>query len=210
VIRIFTKQLQSEEKNFRKVWDAHVGAEEHGGMYHYSSRMGDMIEEDLQSKLDDLDFDKDPYQIVGDLVDALQKFDQVSNRATLNVVKPKLEQWIQVKLVSLREMIGRAITFETWTPIGELQQHSESVVNVFFTLVETLENLYDFLGKDIFLRWSKCLHSLIHDVIYEYCEHLMKGIDNVAQFKPSEVLPPMNVGMRKGKKPKEWGPSLFT
>ena len=94
-------------------------------------------------------------------------------------------------------MIGRAITFETWTPISELQQHSESVVNVFFTLVETLENLYDFLGKDIFMRWSKCLHSLIHDVIFEYCEYLMKGIDNVAQFKPSDVLPPMNVGMRK-------------
>ena len=60
------------------------------------------------------------------------------------------------------------------------------------------------------MRWSKCLHSLIHDVIFEYCEYLMKGIDNVAQFKPSDVLPPMNVGMRKGKRPKEWVPSLFT
>lgn len=156
-----------------------------------------------------MDFDKDPYHIVGDLVDALQKFDQVSNRTTLNVVKPKLESWLSTKLLSLRDMIGRAIAFETWTPLSDLQQHSDSVVNVFFTLVETLENLYDFLGKDIFLRWSKCLHSLIHDVIYEYCEYLMKGIDNVAQFKPSEVLPLMNVGMRKGKKPKEWGPGLF-
>ena len=73
-------------------------------------------------------------------------------------------------------------------------------------MTETLENLYDFLGKEIFMRWSRCLHSMIHDVIFEYCELLMKGIDNIAQFKPSEALPPMNVGMRKGKKPKEWVP----
>jgi hypothetical protein len=179
-------------------------------MYHYSAKMAVMIEDDLQSKLEDLDFDKDPHQIVGDLVDSLQKFDQVSNRSTLNVVKPKLEQWLQVKLLTLREMIGRAITFETWTPLSDIQQHSDSVVNVFFTLVETLENLYDFLGKDIFLRWSKCLHSLIHDVIFEYCEYILKGIDNVSQFKPSEVLPAINVGLRKGKKPKELVPTLFT
>ena len=63
-------------------------------MYHYSAKMAVMIEEDLQCKLEDLDFDKDPHQIVGDLVDSLQKFDQVSNRSTLNVVKPKLEQWL--------------------------------------------------------------------------------------------------------------------
>jgi hypothetical protein len=89
-------------------------------MYHYSAKMAVMIEEDLQSKLEDLDFDKDPHQIVGDLVDSLQKFDQVSNRSTLNVVKPKLEQWLQVKLLTLREMIGRAITFETWTPLSDI------------------------------------------------------------------------------------------
>jgi len=33
---------------------------------------------------------------------------------------------------------------------------SESVVNVFYVLNENLENLYEFLGKEIFLRWSKC------------------------------------------------------
>jgi hypothetical protein len=38
-------------------------------MYHYSAKMATMIEEDLQNKLEDLDFDKDPYQIVGDLVE---------------------------------------------------------------------------------------------------------------------------------------------
>jgi hypothetical protein len=112
-------------------------------------------------------------------------------------------------LVTIREMVGRAITFETWTPISEVQMNSESVVNVFFTLTETLENLYDFVGRDIFLRWSKCIQSLIHDVIFEYCELLLKGIDNLAQFKPSEVMPALNVALRKGKKPKELVPALF-
>ena len=59
---------------------------------------------------------------MGELVEALQRFDQVSNRATLNVVKPKLEQWLQVKLVNIREIISRAITFETWTPINEVRE----------------------------------------------------------------------------------------
>lgn len=53
------------------MWDTHVGAEENGGMYHYSGKMATMIEEDLMNKLEDLDFDKDPHQIVGDLVDQL-------------------------------------------------------------------------------------------------------------------------------------------
>jgi hypothetical protein len=57
--------------------------------------------------------------------------------------------------------------------------HSESVVNVFFTLCETLENLYDFIGREIFLRWSKCIHVMIHDVIFEYCDMLLKGLDNL-------------------------------
>jgi hypothetical protein len=35
--------------------------------------------------------------------------------------------------------------------------NSESVVNVFFVLTETLENLYDFIGRDIFIRWAKCI-----------------------------------------------------
>lgn len=79
-----------------------------------------MIEEDLTSKLEDLDFDKDPFGIVGDLIEALQKFDSVSKRHTLNVIKPKLEQWIQLKLVTIRELVSRAIAFETWTPISEV------------------------------------------------------------------------------------------
>ena len=91
VIRCFTDQLSGEEKNFRKVWDSHVGSEDQGGMFHYSSKMAQLIETDLSSKLDDLDFDKDPHHIVGDLIEALEKFDTVSNRNTLNVVKPKLE-----------------------------------------------------------------------------------------------------------------------
>lgn len=35
--------------------------------------------------------------------------------------------------------------------------NSDSIVNVFFMLTEILENLYDFVGREIFLRWSKCI-----------------------------------------------------
>lgn len=97
--------------------------------------------------------------------------------------------------------------------------NSESVVNVFFTLTETLENLYDFVGRDIFLRWSKCIQVMIHDVIFEYCELMLKGLDNIAQFKPAEVLPSLNLAVRskslfnsneiEGKRPKEYTPALF-
>ena len=71
--------------------------------------------------------------------------------------------------------------------------HSESVVNVFYTLNEILEHLYEFVGKDIFLRWSKCIQAMIHDVIFEYAEAMTKGLDNQSQFKPSEVLPYLNL-----------------
>ena len=74
--------------------------------------------------------------------------------------------------------------------------NSESVINVFFTLTETLENLYDFVGKDIFLKWSKCIQVMINDVIFEYCECLLKGLDNLAQFKPAEVMPSINLHSR--------------
>jgi len=37
---------------------------------------------------------------------------------------------------------------------------------------------------------------MIHDVIFEYCECLMKGLDNIAQYKPAEVLPPINLQAR--------------
>lgn len=87
--------------------------------------------------------------------------------------------------------------------------NSESVVNVFYTLTETMENLYDFVGREIFLRWSKCIQSMIHDVIFEYCECLLKGLDSIAQFKPADALPPINVQLRKGKRPKELTPALF-
>jgi hypothetical protein len=42
--------------------------------------MAKIIELDISGKLEELDFDKDPFQIVGDLVEALQKFDIVSKR----------------------------------------------------------------------------------------------------------------------------------
>lgn len=37
---------------------------------------------------------------------------------------------------------------------------------------------------------------MIHDVIFEYCECLLRGLDSIAQFKPTEVLPPINLSMR--------------
>ena len=82
--------------------------------------MSQMLESDLLGKLDDLDFDKDPFRIAGELVEALQKFDEISKRQTLNVIKPKLEQWLSSKLVSIRELVARGISFETWTPISEV------------------------------------------------------------------------------------------
>jgi len=37
---------------------------------------------------------------------------------------------------------------------------------------------------------------MIHDVIFEYCESLMRGLDNHSQFKPSDVLPSLNLQAR--------------
>jgi len=53
-------------------------------------------------------------------------------------------------------------------------------VNVFYVLTETLENLYDFVGRDIFIRWAKCIQVMVHDVVFEYCDILLKGLDNLA------------------------------
>ncbi len=80
-----------------------------------------MIEEDLGLKLEDLDFDKDPHSIGGSVIEALQKFDKISRRKTLNVIKPKLEAWLQLKLVSVRELVSRSIQFETWLPVGDVR-----------------------------------------------------------------------------------------
>ena len=127
VIRIFTEALTDEEKSFEKVWDPHFQSnsleksdEPLSGLYHFSESMSQMLESDLLGKLDDLDFDKDPFRIAGELVEALQKFDEISKRQTLNVIKPKLEQWLSSKLVSIRELVARGISFETWTPISEV------------------------------------------------------------------------------------------
>jgi len=73
-------------------------------------------------------------------------------------------------------------------------------VNVFYTLNENLENLYDFVGQEIFLRWSKCIQVMINDCMFEYCEAMMKGLDNSFQYKPADVLPALNLSYRKGKR----------
>jgi hypothetical protein len=96
-----------------------VGAE--FSMFHYSAGMAKMIENELTNKGEEqLDFEKDPQHIVGELISALQGFDAVANRQCLNVIKPKLEIWLQTKLVTIREVVSRAIQFETWTPISEV------------------------------------------------------------------------------------------
>jgi hypothetical protein len=56
--------------------------------------MSDVLESDLSTKLDDLDFDKDPFNIVGRLIERLQKFDSLTDRKTVHVLKPKLETWL--------------------------------------------------------------------------------------------------------------------
>lgn len=76
VIRIFTESLSGEEKIFEKVWDSLLSSSptdssNGGGLYFYSGKMAKMIENDIQAKLDDLDFDKDPFKIVGDLIEAV-------------------------------------------------------------------------------------------------------------------------------------------
>jgi hypothetical protein len=61
-------------------------------MTYFSSMMAKIIEEDLKNnKIDDLDFEKDPHQIVSDLIFALSDFDKIANRQCLNSIKPKLE-----------------------------------------------------------------------------------------------------------------------
>eukprot|EP00347_Sterkiella_histriomuscorum_P023264 403335317 len=224
VINKFTVELQKEEVNYNKVWDSHLliqnsnknevkswsnsqnqtGVKEEknyeNAIFYFGQKMSQIIEEDLALKLEDMDFDKDPHQVVGKIIQSLQNFDSVSRRKTLNVIRPKLESWLQLKLVNIRELVSKTIQFENWSPSTESVNFSESVVNVFYVLNENIENLYEFLGKEIFLRWSKCIQVMIHDCIFEYCNELMKGLDNTSQYKPSDVLPPLNLMSRKGKK----------
>jgi hypothetical protein len=50
-------------------------------MYHFSAGMAKIIENELTNKGEEqLDFEKDPQHIVGDLICALQGFDSVANR----------------------------------------------------------------------------------------------------------------------------------
>ena len=74
----------------------------------------------MNHKLEELDFDKDHYSIVGNVLQYLQEYDKISRRKTLNVLRPKLEAWLQSKLVNIREVAARCILFETWTPVTEV------------------------------------------------------------------------------------------
>ena len=93
-----------------------------GSLYYYSQPMAALIETELSHKLagDELDLDKDPHSMVGDLIHALQHFDAISGHKTLEVLRPKLEQWLAVKLVNVREVVARAIAFENWQPANEV------------------------------------------------------------------------------------------
>lgn len=83
--------------------------------------MSDILEQDIQSKLDELDFDKDPFNIVGKLIEQLQKFDSLTDRKTVHVLKPKLEAWLNTKFTSIREVAQRNIKFETWQPVADVR-----------------------------------------------------------------------------------------
>lgn len=86
------------------MWDAHLVVSDakspkkqhslESAIFHFSQRMAQILEEDLGEKIDDLDFDKDPHQVVGAVIKSLQEFDKVSRRKTLNIIKPKLESWL--------------------------------------------------------------------------------------------------------------------
>lgn len=125
-ILIFSKALLQEDLNYRQVWDKHMvgpenlAAQEASFVFHFSKKMASLLAEDLKTKLEDLDFDKDPYQTVGSLIEALQEFDSISKRNTLSILRPKLEAWLQLKLGNIREVVGRALIFENWQPISEV------------------------------------------------------------------------------------------
>lgn len=108
-----------------KVWLPHLGMNTAKGksespLFHLSGKMSEIITEDITAKLEDLDFEKDPYNIVGELIASLQRFDLITERSTLNVLKSKLEIWLQMKLVSVREVVVRSYAFETWQPVSEV------------------------------------------------------------------------------------------
>jgi hypothetical protein len=69
VLMLFSKVLLEEDMNYKRVWDKHLqGPEcfvdyESNFIYHYSKRMAQIIQDDLKTKLEDLDLDKDPFQI---------------------------------------------------------------------------------------------------------------------------------------------------
>ena len=52
-------------------------------------------------------------------------------------------------------------------------------MNLFYTLNEMVEGLHSFVGQEVFLRWSKPISAMIHDIIQEYCEYLTKNLDKV-------------------------------
>jgi hypothetical protein len=53
-----------------------------------------IIKDELKIHLDKIDFDKDEYKIIVDLLASLKNFDQMTSADTLHTVRPKLELWI--------------------------------------------------------------------------------------------------------------------
>lgn len=60
--------------------------------------MAEIIEADLAAKIEDLDFEKDPYEVVEELISLLAKFDSYSGKSVLTILGPKLESWILTKI----------------------------------------------------------------------------------------------------------------
>ncbi len=62
------------------------------------------------------------------------------------MLQPKLEVWIQTKLIKIRDVVAQCVRHESWEAQSEHVNHSQSVVQVFFILNETVETLHEFVG----------------------------------------------------------------
>lgn len=139
MINKFIDHLIEEDHTYKNIWAQHLratgpGAKPENPLYYLAYRMSDIIEASLSSKLEDLDFDKDPFDIVCKLIERLQKFDSLSDRKIVHIVKPKLEGWLQTKLASIKEVAARSIKFETWQPVSEVTIVNLNLVRKSFTL----------------------------------------------------------------------------
>ena len=113
VVRGFLKEIADQEKFYAPIWNAHL-YKNTGFSYAYASKMATVIEEEVKHHLPRLDLDGEYYELVVDLIRDLEKFDKFSHHNTLSAIKPKIDAWIQKKLVKIRDVVERCLTFERW------------------------------------------------------------------------------------------------